>query len=172
LVPSNRPIDVISDPTIGLAHAVDADAIARMSRDEIEVGFRWSWTPQRVLRAVRDRDTNALVARDGALVIGFALMRYDADRAHLLLLGVAPHRRRQGIGTALLAWHDRALRVAGIDAVQVELRASNNAARAFYERLGFELVNATPRYYRGIETALHMVKGLPPARPDGVDVSD
>jgi ribosomal-protein-alanine N-acetyltransferase len=96
-------------------------------------------------------------------------MRYDADRAHLLLLGVAPHRRRQGVATALLAWHERALRVAGIHAVQVELRASNLAARAFYERLGYEPVNATPRYYQGIETALHMVKGLPPA---GLDPDD
>ncbi len=155
---------MIADPTIVLASATDAEAIARISRDQIEAGLlRWSWTPQRVLRAVHNRDTNVLVARDGAAVVGFALMRYDADRAHLLLLGVAPHRRRQGVGTALLAWHDRALRIAGIRAVQVELRASNDAARSFYERLGFEAVNATPHYYQGIETALHMVKGLPPS---------
>jgi ribosomal-protein-alanine N-acetyltransferase len=161
---------VIADPIIGLARPADADAIARISRDQIEAGLlHWSWTPQRVLRAVRDRDTNVLVARDGVAVIGFALMRYDDDRAHLLLLGVARHRRRQGIGTALLAWHERALRTAGIHAVQVELRASNDAARAFYERLGFEPVNATPRYYQGIETALHMVKGLPPPGSDPGD---
>ncbi len=162
---------MIAEPTIAFARPADADAIAEISRDQIENGFRWSWTPQRVLRAVRDRNTNVLVARDGQVVVGFALMRYDADRAHLLLLGVAPHRRRQGIGSALLAWHDRALRIAGIHAVQVELRASNAVARAFYERLGFEPVNATPRYYQGIETALHMVRGLPPASPDPDDAA-
>ena len=39
------------------------------------------------------------------------------------------------------------------------------AARAFYERVGFEQVAATPHYYQGAETALHMVKELAAPAP-------
>ena len=153
---------MIAAPDIGLATSAEAGTIARLSREEIEQGLRWSWTPERVRRAINNRNTNVVVARENANVIGFALMRYEDERAHLLLFGVAPSRRRQGIATALWTWLEATMRTAGITAVQVELRESNHAARAFYERVGFEQVNATRRYYQGIETALHMVKELTP----------
>jgi len=151
---------MIAAPEIALATADDAATIALLSRDEIEHGLGWSWTPARVRRSIEDPRNNAIVARDGTRLIGFALMRYDAEHAHLLLFGVAPGWRRRGVANALWAWLEATLRTAGIRSAQVELRVSNDDARAFYERVGFEQVNATQRYYRGVETALHMVKEL------------
>lgn len=153
---------MIETPDIGLASRADAQAIALISRDEIEQGLRWAWTPPRVHRAIADRETNVVVARDGTAVIGFALMKYRSDDAHLLLLAVVPPHRRKGVATALEAWLEQTLRIAGIATVQVEVRESNRAAQAFYARLGFEQVNATYRYYQGIETAVHLVKQLRP----------
>jgi ribosomal protein S18 acetylase RimI-like enzyme len=156
---------MISAHELGLATPADAGAIARLSRDEIEHGLCWGWTAPRVLRAIRDPDTNVLVAREAGLVIGFALLRYAEPRAHLLLLGVAPAHRRRGIASALLAWLETTMRVAGIAGVQVEVRAINRVALAFYRRLGFEQIDATARYYQGVETALHLFKEL--GRDDG-----
>lgn len=153
---------VTADLQIGLAAPTEAQAIAVLSRDEIEHGLRWSWTAPRVLRAIRDRNTNVVVAREGDRVVGFALLQYDADRAHLLLLGVARSHRRRGIATLIWQWLEETLRIAGAGAVQVELRQTNTVARAFYEKLGFELINASAKYYQGKETALHMVKELSP----------
>ena len=151
---------MISTPAIGLATASDAEAIALLSRDEIEQGFRWSWTPARVSHCIRDPRYNVIVAREDTRVIGFALMSYQAEHAHLSLFGVAASHRRRGVGTALWNWLEETMRVAGIVAVQVELRAENSAAHAFYERVGFEQINATRGYYQGVETALHMIKEL------------
>lgn len=156
---------MIGTPDIGLARPDDAEAIAVLSRDEIEYGLRWSWTPSRVRRAILDRKTNAVVARESGRVVGFALMKYDDDCAHLLLLGIARAHRRRGIATAILHWLEHTLPVAGIAAVQVELRERNAIALAFYEKLGFERVNATHRYYQGLETALHLVKELGASPP-------
>ena len=155
--------DVIAAPNIGLATPADAQSIAALSRDQIEQGLRWSWTASRVRRAIADRNINVIVAREGAVIIGFALMEYKSDRAHLLLLAVHPSHRRKGVGTAMLRWLEETLAVAGITAVQVEARASNAVAIAFYAKLGFEQVNATPRSYQGVETAVHLVKGFPHA---------
>jgi ribosomal-protein-alanine acetyltransferase len=151
---------MIEAPDIGLAALADAQSIALISRDEIEYGLHWNWTPPRVRRAIEDRDTNVVVARHGTSVIGFAMMKYRSDDAHLLLLGVTPGYRRKGVATAMLVWLEETLRVAGIAAIQVEVRASNRVALAFYAKLGYEQVNATHRYYQGLETALHLVKEL------------
>ena len=149
---------MIASPHSELAALDDAHAISALSRDEIEFGLRWTWTASRVRCAIQDRATNVVVAREGRRVIGFAILGYDERHAHLNLLGVASDRRRRGVATSLMAWLEATMRVAGIAAVQVELRATSHAARALYESLGFELINATSRYYQGRETALHMVK--------------
>lgn len=145
-------------PEIALATVADAQVIALLSRDEVEQGLVWSWTPSRVRRAIQDRETNVVVAREGTKVVGFAVMKYRSEDAHLLLLGVHPLSRRKGVATALLSWLEDTLRVAGATAVQVEVRASNRVARAFYAKLGYEQVNATTRFYQGVESAVHLVK--------------
>jgi ribosomal-protein-alanine N-acetyltransferase len=151
---------MIAAPNIGLALPADAEAIAELSRREIERGLRWSWTTARVRRSIADRETNVVVARDGDSIAGFALMTYRSDDAHLLLLAVSPGCRCQGVGSALIGWLEKTLLQAGIARVQVEVRQSNGVARAFYAKLGFEQVNASRGYYQGVENAIHLVKEL------------
>jgi ribosomal-protein-alanine N-acetyltransferase len=158
----NYPAIMIALPDIALATASDAQPIALLSRDEVEQGLRWAWTPGRVRRAIEDKETNVVVARHGTSVVGFALMKYLDDEAHLLLLAVHRNHRRKGVATALMAWLDGTLRTAGIATIQVEVRVANGVAQAFYARLGYRPVKAMPRYYQGVEDALMLVKELRP----------
>src|SRR6266545_2021786 len=48
--------------TIRLAEPRDAQAIGMMSRDFVEAGLGWKYDAARVLRAIRDRETLAVVA--------------------------------------------------------------------------------------------------------------
>ena len=48
--------------TLRLAETRDAQAIAIMSREFVEAGLGWKYDAARVLRAIRDRETVALVA--------------------------------------------------------------------------------------------------------------
>ena len=68
---------------IRLARPAEAQEIAVLSRDRIEQGLAWSWTPARVLRSIRDRATNVAVVRDDRGVVAFAIMRYDDEQGHL-----------------------------------------------------------------------------------------
>jgi ribosomal-protein-alanine N-acetyltransferase len=145
---------------IALATRDDVAAIAALSRDAIEAGLEWSWTPPRVARSLRDRATNVIVARDGARLLGFAIMRYDDERAHLLLLAVAAAVRRRGIGTALLRWLEATARVAGIATIELEARADNEAAAAFYRRNGWRRTGIVHGYYRGMIDAVRLVRTL------------
>jgi [ribosomal protein S18]-alanine N-acetyltransferase len=154
---------MVSNYNIGLAVPSEANRIALLSRDIIEYGLHWAWTPKRVQTSMRDPSTNVVVARELSEVVGFVLMNYADDYAHLLLLGVAAKRRRQGVATALMSWLEETLKVAGIYRVCAEVREENSAARAFYQALGFEEFALTQWYYQGIENAVHVAKELCPA---------
>lgn len=148
---------------IRLARPAEARRIAAMSRDLIETGLGWSWTPARVLRSVRDRHTNVIVAVEHRRVLGFAMMQYLEEEAHLLLFAVDPARRRAGVGTAMIRWLEATALVAGIGSIDLEVRASNRGARAFYGRLGYRERELVRGYYRGLEAAVRMRRALWPA---------
>ena len=147
--------------TIRLAEPRDAQAVAMMSRDFVESGLGWKYDAARVLRAIRDRETLAVVACEsgksaasgtsrGALT-GFAIMEFGDERAHVVLLAVRPSHRRLGIGQRLLEWLLESARVAGMASIHLELRAGNDAARRFYRAMGFYETVLVPGYYRGGE---------------------
>ncbi len=146
--------------TLRLAEAQDARAIALMSRDLVEAGLGWKYDAPRVLRAIRERDTVALVACERAAVLGFAIMEFGDERAHLVLLAVRPAQRRGGIGRRMLHWLLESAQTAGIGSIHLELRERNEAARAFYRAMGFSESVLVPGYYRGRETALRMLRVL------------
>jgi ribosomal-protein-alanine N-acetyltransferase len=145
---------------IGLARMADAFAIAKMSRDEIEAGLDWKWTPQSVTRTIRDRETNVVVARQGDRIVGFAIMQYRETSAHLNLFAVAPEMRRRGIGSALLQWLEATAMVAGIAVIRMEAREQNAAARSFYKAHGYRETAILPGYYQGEESAIRFEKDL------------
>jgi ribosomal protein S18 acetylase RimI-like enzyme len=149
-----------SAASIRFAMREDALGIAEMSRDFIEYGLGWSWTRERILRNLRHRDTNAIVAVREADRAGFALMKYGDEEAHLLLLAVKPSHRRCGVGRTLVDWLEASAQVAGVTRITLEARASNDGARAFYRSLGYAQAQLLPGYYGGRETSVRMVKSF------------
>jgi len=144
---------------IRLALPQDAVRIATMSRDYVEDGLGWGWTPARVLRSIRDRATNVVVAECGADLAGFGIMKYLDDDAHLLLFAVRPEYRRRGVGSGLVAWLESTATTAGIELIFLETRATNTAAREFYAARGYHELATLPRYY-GSEDAVRIGKDL------------
>jgi ribosomal-protein-alanine N-acetyltransferase len=141
---------------LGPARALEARAVALMSRDLGEPGLDWRYTPARMAALLADPETSTVVACAGDRPHGFAVMQFGDDRAHLALLAVQPTRQRRGVGRALVDWLLASARVAGIAAVELELRADNAGALAFYRRLGFDETGVEPAYYDGIVAARRM----------------
>ena len=147
-------------PTIRLATLRDARAIAEMSRDEIEAGLAWSWTPERVRRSIRDRSTNVAVAQEARRIVGFGIMHYGDERAHLSLLAVKPSRREHGVGRHLLDWLEKCARTAGLTRIELETRADNLEALAFYGLQGYTRFETVHGYYQGRIDAFRLGKDL------------
>jgi ribosomal-protein-alanine N-acetyltransferase len=138
----------------------DAQAIASMSRDLVEVGLGWEYRRDRIVGMIADRDTTAIVTREGARVAGFAIMTFGQERGHLVLLAVRPSHQRCGIAHRMLRWLTETAVVAGDASLHVELRVTNLAALAFYKSEGFAETLRVPGYYRGREAAVRMIRLL------------
>lgn len=145
---------------LGFARRSDATALSLMARDLIEAGLGWEYRAERIARFIDDRDTVVLVARDRGDAIGFAVMTFGDERAHLTLLAVSPTYQRRGIARRMLAWLMESASVAGVSSIHVELRAGNTAARRLYRSSGFVETLRLPGYYRGRESALRMIRML------------
>ena len=146
--------------TIRIAAPRDAQAIAEMSRDHIESGLGWRYDAAKVRRMMQNRETAVIAACERASLVGFGIMDFGDERAHLVLLAVQPLQRRRGIGRSLVDWLLESARTAGMASVHLELRAGNEAGRRFYRALGFSETVLTPRYYEGREAAMRMLRVL------------
>jgi len=134
--------------------------IARMSRDYIEYGLPWGWTQGRVADAIRDPDTNVAVVHEQGAVVGFGIMHYTDEDAHLLLFAVRHDRRRSGIGSALLLWLEQAAAVAGAVKIHVEARWRNVGARSFYNEHGYHERELRKGMYSGVVDGVVLEKWL------------
>jgi ribosomal protein S18 acetylase RimI-like enzyme len=77
------------------------------------------------------------VAVEGGELVGTALAGYDGHRGWVYYVAVRPACRRRGIGAALVKRVEEGLAAAGCPKLNLQVRASNRQAVAFYERLGY-----------------------------------
>jgi ribosomal-protein-alanine N-acetyltransferase len=86
-----------------------------------------------------------LTAVDGTRMLGYVICaRYD-EAYHVMNIAVEPNHRRHGVARAML---DALLDGGGRDAnYTLEVRVSNAAAIALYERYDFRAVGTRRRYY-------------------------
>jgi ribosomal-protein-alanine N-acetyltransferase len=151
---------VSTEIAVRLATLADAADIAAMSRDYIERGLGWSWTEERVARAIKHSETNVAVVGERGALVAFGIMSYPDDDAHLLLFAVRPAHRRKGVGSALLGWLEEVARSAGAKRIRVETRRENVAARNFYGEQGYHERVIAKRLYRGLEDGIKLEKWL------------
>ena len=138
---------------IRCAGPLDLLGIYRVER----ASFPDPWPLLAFLPYVLEREALAFVAEESG-ILGFILAFWEGEEVHIHDLAVAPEHRRKGVATALL----RALLEAIPSArrVKLEVRASNQAARAFYEKHGFREIRVLPNYYADGEDGILMVRDL------------
>ena len=96
-----------------------------------------SGAPDRVLWVVEDEGT----------IRGFLVARFTAAECELENLVVAVAHRRRGFGLQLVQSLIEASRQCNIDRILLEVRESNVAARALYQKVGFQLNGRRKAYY-------------------------
>lgn len=80
-------------------------------------------------------------------IVGFVGVWLTLDEAHIVTIAVRESHRGRGIGELLLIAAIALATLNDQDVVTLEVRASNQAAQALYEKYGFKKVGVRHRYY-------------------------
>lgn len=84
----------------------------------------------------------------GERLVAYSVQTQAADESHLLNLCVEPSWQRRGYGGVLLEHAVRVARSHGCVSMFLEVRPSNRAGIALYERYGFRIIGTRRNYYR------------------------
>jgi ribosomal protein S18 acetylase RimI-like enzyme len=153
-------LEHMRDCHLQLARISEAGSLAQMSRTLIELGLGHSWTAERIASQIQHPESIVLTAKLSDATAGFAAMQFADESAHLNLLAVAPPHRRRGVARALINWLEETACTAGTFTIGLELRATSDAAYAFYSALGYRETGRVRGYYQGVEDAIRMSRDL------------
>lgn len=87
------------------------------------------------------------IVESGGAIIGYSVVAIAAGEAHLLNLSIAAEWQRQGLGAELLRFIVKLARDDAAERIFLEVRPSNAAARALYQRAGFSEIGVRRAYY-------------------------
>ena len=110
--------------------------------------FRDPWSEKSVASELINPLSLWLVALDGERVAGYVGSQSVMGESDMMNVAVHPDYRRQGIAEKLCVALVNALKEKGNHCLTLEVRASNEPAKALYVKLGFVQVGLRKDYYR------------------------
>ena len=128
-----------------LAGEDDLDAVAALEA----ASFTNPWTREMLAKELERADvTRVYVLRlPGTRVAAFCACWLVHDELHINTIAVQAGLRRRGLAARLMEYVLRDAAREGARRATLEVRRSNAAALALYERLGFLVTAVRPRYY-------------------------
>lgn len=95
----------------------------------------------------------------GPVIVGYAGLWWIQDEGHITNVAVRPGYRNRRIGSQIIETLLEFTQGEGIRNYTLEVRRSNESARALYEKFGFRIEGVRKNYYRhGKEDALILWK--------------
>ncbi|MBE5903824.1 MAG: ribosomal-protein-alanine N-acetyltransferase [Pseudobutyrivibrio sp.] len=115
------------------------------------------WSRDSYKEAMDSDHAFIMVATESDSCVGFAVFYLTVPESELPDIVVAEEHRGKGIGKALLDASLRELTSRGVDTVFLEVRVSNERAKALYEKVGFEEIGRRKYFYSDpVEDAICM----------------
>ena len=107
-----------------------------------------AWSEKSVASELTNPLSLWLVALDADRVAGYVGSQSVLGESDMMNVAVHPDYRRQGIAEQLCLALVEALKEKGNHCLTLEVRASNDPAKALYEKLGFTQIGLRKNYYR------------------------
>lgn len=110
--------------------------------------FHDPWSEKSIASELSNPLSLWLVAVENGTVAGYVGSQSVMGEADMMNIAVLPSQRRRGIAQGLVDALVAALAAKEVHSLALEVRASNEPAKALYEKLGFSQVGRRPNYYR------------------------
>lgn len=121
----------------------DVPAISRLEKET----FSMPWSAESFLQMIEKEDTAYFVAEEDGQILGGCGLLLIAGEGNITNVAVAATARRRGVATGLLTYLIQEGDRAGLTAYTLEVRVSNAAAIALYEKFGFVSEGIRPNFY-------------------------
>lgn len=142
--PAGMNTGPLAHSSLQLRRMEDKDIAAVMSIESSSYEFPWT---EGIFRDCIRVGYRCRVLEEGGEMVGYAVMSIGAGESHVLNICVRPDARGRGYGRILMNELLDQARALGAEMVFLEVRPSNDAARALYRKLGFNEVGARNGYY-------------------------
>jgi ribosomal protein S18 acetylase RimI-like enzyme len=117
----------------------DEKAVAKLWREVFPDSPHWNVPEEDIKRKLQIQRELFLVAMVDGEVVGTAMAGYDGHRGWVYYVAVAPARRLEGVGRALMERVERDLARLGCHKLNLQVRRKNEETVAFYEKLGYSV---------------------------------
>ena len=131
--------------------ASDNPAVAKIERES----FSDPWSQSMLDQSFLSPAFKGFVEDDGGIKGYVGIICYGD--AEIALIAVDPSFRKRGIGKKLLGHAVAFAKENGAENVFLEVRKSNEPAKALYSGFGFNAIAVRPKYYADGEDAIVMV---------------
>ena len=119
-------------------------AVAQLEREN----FSMPWSESVLEAELQNPLSLWIVALQGDAVVGYVGAQIVPDEADMMNIAVHPDYRRRGVAEQLVTLLCDGLAAKNVHVLMLEVRASNEPAKALYGKLDFRQVGCRPNYYR------------------------
>lgn len=126
---------------------MNQDHIAAIARLEA-ICFSDPWSEGSVASELSNPLSRWIVAMDGKTLVGYVGSQTVLGESDMMNIAVAPDARRRGIAQGLVEALIQVLKELDSHCLSLEVRASNEPAKALYGKLGFREIGRRRNYYR------------------------
>src|SRR5690606_31781113 len=117
-------------------HPADEDAVVDLWQ-RCELTRPWNDPRKDIARKLTEQPELFLVGELEGCIVATAMAGFDGHRGWVNYLAVAPEQRCKAYGRQLMGEVERRLLARGCPKVNLQVRAGNTEALAFYQRLGY-----------------------------------
>ena len=108
-------------------------------------------------------ETTARMSEIAGFIVG---KKHPQGMGHIITIDTVAKFRRAGLGSLLMNAAEQRLKKAGCYAMVLETAVDNEAAIAFYKRLGYFVLKTIPHYYHDKTDAFMMAKRIGEKTPE------
>lgn len=139
----------------------DAAAVAEMEHQI----FSDKWSERSILDTLENPKTICLVAERIGRIVGYLIVYTAEEEADIARIATVKESRRFGVASELIHALDVVCWENQIQIIMLDVRESNEAARAFYEKHGFTKDGVRENYYSNpLEDAILMSRAVIPTK--------
>ena len=121
----------------------DLDRVLAIER----AAYEFPWTHGNFIDSLAAGYSARFLRDDWGAICGYYVVMPGVQEMHLLNLTVAPPYQRRGLARLMLDILVEDAQALAAQAMMLEVRVSNERARAVYRRYGFDEVGRRPNYY-------------------------